>query len=72
MDDLGISPVPNGISGVYEVKHAHSDKCLTIGKTSNLRWRVSQALLDAIKGHVVGKGETVGMYQRKSDVRKKP
>ena len=30
-----------------------------------------QALLDAIKGHVVAKGETVGTYQRKPDVRDK-
>lgn len=30
-----------------------------------------QALLDAIKGHVVAKGELVGMYQRKPDVREK-
>jgi Raf kinase inhibitor-like YbhB/YbcL family protein len=30
-----------------------------------------QALLDAIKGHVIAKGELVGMYQRKPDVRKK-
>ena len=30
-----------------------------------------QALLDAMKGHVIGKGETVGMYQRKPDYRDK-
>lgn len=30
-----------------------------------------QALLDAMKGHVVAKGEIVGMYQRKPDVREK-
>ncbi len=30
-----------------------------------------QALLDAMKGHVVGKGETVGTYQRKPDYRDK-
>ena len=30
-----------------------------------------QALLDAIKGHVIAKGELVGMYQRKPDVREK-
>ncbi|MET0752887.1 MAG: YbhB/YbcL family Raf kinase inhibitor-like protein [Pyrinomonadaceae bacterium] len=30
-----------------------------------------QALLDAIKGHVIAKGELVGMYQRKPDVRDK-
>ena len=30
-----------------------------------------QALLDAMKGHVIAKGETVGMYQRKPDVREK-
>jgi Raf kinase inhibitor-like YbhB/YbcL family protein len=28
-----------------------------------------QALLDAMKGHVIAKGETVGMYQRKPDIR---
>jgi len=28
-----------------------------------------QALHDAMKGHVVGKGELIGMYQRKPDVR---
>ena len=30
-----------------------------------------QTLLDAMKGHVIAKGETVGMYQRKPDVRDK-
>ena len=30
-----------------------------------------QALLDAMKGHVVAKGELVGMYQRKPDKREK-
>ena len=30
-----------------------------------------QALLDAMRGHVVGKGETVGTYQRRPDVRDK-
>jgi len=30
-----------------------------------------QALLDAMKGHVIAKGEIVGMYQRKPDVREK-
>lgn len=30
-----------------------------------------QGLLDAMKGHVVAKGELVGMYQRKPDVRQK-
>ena len=30
-----------------------------------------QALLDAMKGHVIAKGELVGMYQRKPDVRNK-
>jgi Raf kinase inhibitor-like YbhB/YbcL family protein len=31
-----------------------------------------QALLNAMKGHVVGQGEIVGTYQRKPDVRDKP
>lgn len=30
-----------------------------------------QGLLDAMKGHVIAKGEIVGMYQRKPDVRNK-
>ncbi|HXH69248.1 MAG TPA: YbhB/YbcL family Raf kinase inhibitor-like protein [Pyrinomonadaceae bacterium] len=30
-----------------------------------------QALLDAMKGHVIAKGETVGMYQRMPDNRDK-
>ena len=30
-----------------------------------------QALLDAMKNHVIAKGETVGMYQRKPDYREK-
>lgn len=30
-----------------------------------------QALLDAMKGHVIGKGEIVGMYQRRPGVREK-
>ncbi len=31
-----------------------------------------QALLDAMRGHVVAKGEVVGTYQRRPDVRDKP
>jgi Raf kinase inhibitor-like YbhB/YbcL family protein len=30
-----------------------------------------QALLDAMKGHVIAKGEIVGMYQRRPDIREK-
>lgn len=30
-----------------------------------------QALLDAMRGHVIAKGEIVGMYQRKPDIREK-
>lgn len=30
-----------------------------------------QALLDAMKGHVIAKGETIGTYQRKPDYRDK-
>jgi Raf kinase inhibitor-like YbhB/YbcL family protein len=30
-----------------------------------------QALLDAMKGHVIAKGETIGMYERRPDERKK-
>ncbi len=30
-----------------------------------------QALLDAMKNHVIAKGEIVGMYQRKPDDREK-
>ena len=30
-----------------------------------------EALLDAMKGHVIAKGEIVGMYQRRPDVRDK-
>jgi Raf kinase inhibitor-like YbhB/YbcL family protein len=30
-----------------------------------------QALLDAIKGHVIGKGEVIGTYQRRPEVKDK-
>jgi hypothetical protein len=46
--------IPNKISGVYEAKHAHSDECLTIGKASDLRWRVRQGLVRGKAPHSSG------------------
>lgn len=46
--------IPNKKSGVYEVKYAHGVKRLTIGKASNLRYRIRQALVKGKGKHTAG------------------
>jgi hypothetical protein len=46
--------VPNKVPGVYEAKHEHLDECLTIGKASDLRWRVRQCLVRGKAPHSSG------------------
>lgn len=47
--------VPSGISGVYEVKYGDTDERLTIGKASDLRMRIKQALVKGKVPHSAGK-----------------
>jgi len=47
--------VPSGVSGVYEVKYADTDERLTIGKASDLRMRIKQALVKGKVPHSSGK-----------------
>ena len=47
--------IPNKTPGVYEAKHAHLGECLTIGKASDLRWRVRQGLVRGKAPHSSGK-----------------
>ena len=47
--------VPNRISGVYEVKYENVEERLTIGKTSNLRYRIKQGLVKGKSPHSAGK-----------------
>lgn len=47
--------VPSGIPGVYEVKHMDTEERLTIGKASDLRMRVKQALVKGKVPHSAGK-----------------
>lgn len=51
----GGTRVPSGISGVYEVKYAGADERLTIGKASDLRMRIKQALVKGKVPHSAGK-----------------
>lgn len=51
--DGGVT-IPNKTPGVYEAKHTHSDECLTIGKASDLRWRVRQGLVRGKAPHSSG------------------
>ena len=46
--------IPNGYSGVYEVKYIDSDERLTIGKASDLRMRIRQGLLKGKAKHSSG------------------
>lgn len=46
--------VPNGKSGVYEVKHQDTEERLTIGKASDLRMRVRQGLVKGKTSHSAG------------------
>ena len=51
----GVVRVPNGIPGVYEAKYKRAKKRLTIGKASDLRWRVKQGLVKGKAKHSAGK-----------------
>jgi len=46
--------IPNGVSGVYEVKYLDSEERLTIGKASDLRMRVRQGLIKGKTKHSSG------------------
>jgi hypothetical protein len=50
---LGIR-VPD-LSGVYEIKNKRTEEILTIGKASNLRMRLKQALVKGMVPHSSGK-----------------
>jgi hypothetical protein len=50
----GRTLVPNGRSGVYEVKYADAEQCLTIGKASDLRMRVKQGRVKGKIPHSAG------------------
>lgn len=47
--------IPNKKPGVYEVKHQDSEKRLTIGKASDLRFRIRQGLIKGKSPHSAGK-----------------
>jgi len=51
---LGGARIPNGVSGVYQARHADTDECLTIGKASNLRMRIRQGLVTGKALHSAG------------------
>jgi hypothetical protein len=46
--------VPNGKSGVYEVKYSDSEVLLTIGRASDLRMRIKQGLVKGKSAHSAG------------------
>ena len=46
--------VPNGIPGVYQAKHRDVEERLTIGKASDLRFRIKQGLVRGKTGHPAG------------------
>jgi hypothetical protein len=46
--------VPNGVPGVYEAKYMDADVRLTIGKASDLRYRVKQGLVKGKAQHSSG------------------
>jgi len=46
--------IPNGTPGVYEAKHITQEERLTIGKTTNLRYRVRQCLVKGNGLHSAG------------------
>lgn len=51
---FGGARIPNGVSGVYQARHADTDECLTIGKASNLRMRIRQGLVTGKAPHSAG------------------
>src|SRR5712692_594998 len=46
--------VPNRVPGVYEARLIGAQERLTIGKTSNLRYRIKQGLVKGIAQHSAG------------------
>lgn len=62
----GPKPPPADKPHAYHFQIFALDKKLDLPSGFN-----RQALLDAMKNHVIAKGETVGMYQRKPDKREK-
>lgn len=62
----GPMPPPADLPHNYHFQVFALDKKLDLPSGFN-----RQALLDAMKGHVIAKGEIVGKYQRKPDVREK-
>jgi len=50
----GVIKVPNGMPGIYEAKYMNEEKRLTIGKASNLRYRVKQGLVKGKTMHSSG------------------
>lgn len=63
---FGPKPPPADKPHAYHFQIFALDKMLDLPSGFN-----RQALLDAMKNHVIAKGEIVGMYQRKPDVRDK-
>ena len=62
----GMMPPPKDAPHKYHFQVFALDTMLKLPNGFN-----RQALLDAMKNHVIAKGETVGMYQRKPDYREK-
>ncbi len=62
----GMMPPPEDKAHSYHFQVFALDKMLELPNGFN-----RQSLLDAMKNHVVAKGEIVGMYQRKPDYREK-
>jgi hypothetical protein len=50
---LGV-PVPNYTPGVYEAKYRNEEERLTIGKASDLRFRIKQGLVKGKSQHSAG------------------
>jgi len=46
--------IPNGVSGVYEARCQDQEERLTIGKASDLRWRIRQGMLKGKGDHSSG------------------
>jgi hypothetical protein len=46
--------IPNAAPGVYEVRQADTEERLTIGRASNLRFRIRQCLVKGIAPHSTG------------------
>ena len=62
----GMMPPPDDPPHKYHFQIFALDRVLNLPNGFN-----RQALLDAMKGHVIAKGEIIGMYQRKPDYREK-